>query len=172
VLYPDDAVSGLAHVLGSFYSHDSSIAEEVKSRATATLREENVPDGFKEALVHSVFRARADYQRQLVDVLGDMLAIWAPLLPRPAVFLDYEAWIRHMVNVDADLEARWATSVASGRGALFATTARSTRSTPRYARWIDLADDLRRILAETALCWPGDDSIPSLPPAMFTAGTG
>jgi hypothetical protein len=164
LLFKDAAVSRFEHVYSGFYARDGAISEEVMRRANSTLWGERTPNNaLQMQLVNDTahapaFRARADYQRRLVDVLGELMAISAPLLPRPAAFVDYAAWIRHMVDVDDQLEQAWMTASASGRqGLVLPTSTRSTRSGPRYARWIMLDERLRRVLKETALRMPDEE---------------
>jgi hypothetical protein len=103
---------------------------------------------FSEALSSSTtFRARADYQLPLVAALGPLLSISAPLLPRPAALVEYEAWIRIMVRIDDALEAlaRDGQLLSGGRG-------RTTRNSgSKYVRMLSVSDADRAFLSATTL---------------------
>lgn len=53
-----------------------------------------------------LYKARADHQRLLVGFLDEVLVTPdVPLLPRPAMILDYVPYVQEMVRVDDELEA-------------------------------------------------------------------
>ncbi|KAG8973815.1 hypothetical protein FRC05_008234 [Tulasnella sp. 425] len=62
-----------------------------------------------------LYKARADHQRLLVGFLDEVLRTPdVPLLPRPAMILDYVPYIQEMVRVDDELEEALAKSVREG----------------------------------------------------------
>lgn len=148
----DSTDSGFQHVLPAFYFHDEAITQEVAHESLRLAEKQPVPPALYSAQEAfdpaAAYAARSAFLRKMVVVLGRIIGISAPLLPRPETLLDYEAWIRHMVRIDDVIEASWAEASAlrlPGRGG------RVTRNSQKYERWISLAPDMRALLAVTAL---------------------
>lgn len=97
----------------------------------------------------ALFRARVGYQSQMLELLWPKLVpLQSHLLPRPAVFLDYVPWIRHMAQIDDTYEqtGSWDTTI----------NPRSRRpirngTHTAYERQLSLSGDERRIIATTQL---------------------
>jgi hypothetical protein len=138
------------HAISSSYDQDRKIARHLAELSLGRLEDRSlchVSRAFSEALdSFTTFRARADYQLPLVAVLGPLLSISAPLLPRPAALVDYEAWIRIMIRIDDALEA------LARDGQLLSSRGRTTRnSASTYVRLISVSEEHRDFLAATTL---------------------
>jgi hypothetical protein len=150
-VYEEISNSCWQQALSRFYTADHTMLQDIfdlSFHAHGSYAGSHVSEGAKEALdTSATFRARADYQHQLVAVLGCLLSISSPLLPRPSVFVDYDAWLRIMVQMDDTLEAEDVQSSGPVRG-------RTTRnSQKKYVRWIEMSDGHRATLYTTALRW-------------------
>lgn len=108
----------------SFYSRDEEIALEAVAvargnleakglgayyRRTATCQANNgdslsVPAFPVSWAFNRLAEARADHQRRLVAFVDEVVGIDVPLLPRPAMMLDYVPYIQRMIQVDDELE--------------------------------------------------------------------
>jgi hypothetical protein len=86
------------------------------------------------------YQARIAYQSQMLQVLERLIPISAPLMPRAAVFVDYEPFIRQIVGSDDILERRWHQHSRHGR---------TTRNSGAYERWLQLSDEHRQIMCGT-----------------------
>lgn len=66
-----------------------------------------------------VYQARADHQRRLVEFIDDVVqTIDVPLLPRPAMLLDYVPHIQWMVAIDDAQEETAKAAVGSSEGSI------------------------------------------------------
>ncbi|KAG8931589.1 hypothetical protein FRC01_001094 [Tulasnella sp. 417] len=111
-----------------------------------------------------LYKARADHQRMLVGFLDEVLETPdVPLLPRPAMILDYVPYVQEMVRVDDELEAL-AKSVREGdaedlmgvfsrrRGVAQRQSLRiGARVPPTHERYISLGADGRHAARESRL---------------------
>jgi len=83
-----------------FYRADENIAREA-IRASRGTHEEWVPikgaDG--QVVDQELFRARVEYQRELVDGLAGIMTL-SGLMPQESAFLDYIPWVRELVRID------------------------------------------------------------------------
>jgi hypothetical protein len=148
----DDIVSwDRPHAMLSFYDHDKAMARHLADLSLQHLESQtdcHVSQVFDEGFDWSAtFRARADYQLRLLDVLGRLLSISSPLLPRPSAFIDYEAWIRIMAKTDDAMEA----AVASGAGFVSGRGRTTRNSAQKHVRWLSISEEHRAVLAATAL---------------------
>lgn len=113
-----EMVGGLA-----FYSRDEEIALEAVAVARGNLEAKGLGAYYRRAATcqanksdslsapgipvswRRVAEARADHQRLLVDFVDDALqTLDVPLLPRPAMLVDYVPYIQMMVKADDVLE--------------------------------------------------------------------
>jgi hypothetical protein len=155
VLPLDSTRSGFQHVLPAFYAHDKDVVQEI-AQSLARKQQAVLPPAFDRAQdAAAAYAARSAFLRKMVAVLGRLIAVSAPLLPRAATVLEYEAWVRHMVRADDVIEASWAAEASAA--AVVRLPGRSGRTTrnsqQRYERWISLPPELRQVLAATALQW-------------------
>jgi hypothetical protein len=88
------------------------------------------------------YRARIAYQSQMLQVLERLIPLSAPLMPRAAVFVDYEPFIRQIVGSDDTHEQRWHQHSRHGR---------TTRNSGAYERWLQLSAEHRQIMCATTL---------------------
>lgn len=98
-----------------------------------------------------LYHARANYQRQLVEFIDDVIqTIDIPLLPRPAMMLDYIPHIQWMIEID-DVQAEVAKSalaVSEGsivgmgrRGAVRQSSRIGARVPTTHERYISLSEE-------------------------------
>jgi hypothetical protein len=142
------ALHGLQTVLPAFYDHDEVMSRDILGRSRASLVGAETPLEAAEAPdTRATYHARVQYQSEMMLVLGRLLPLYAPLLPRPTVFLDYIPWIRHMVAADDVNEAQPAISAVLRR------PGRTTRNSnqQRYVRWISFEDEQLRTLRGNGL---------------------
>jgi hypothetical protein len=145
---------GASSVLSSYHT-DEVIYEDIIRQSRGTLEVCNTtPPPLTSTKIdraafetRGLFRARVDYQSQMLDLLSlELIPLQSHLLPRPAVFLDYVPWIRNMAQIDDALEAAggWDANTNSRPG-------RSTRNSGRtsYERQLTLSDKQREIVATT-----------------------
>lgn len=119
-----------------------------------------------------LFADRAAYQAKTLLFLEQLLAASSPLLPRPAIFLDYVPWITTMVRFDdaeeqaEDERIRELRAASQSDGALGPGKLRQTRNSLRrlvgaesrqwggkFSRYLDLDEEMINIVHETALSW-------------------
>ncbi|KII95183.1 hypothetical protein PLICRDRAFT_34020 [Plicaturopsis crispa FD-325 SS-3] len=144
-----------------FCHRDKSIAQaamrhsrgilDAPSRAGETSRK--LPSLLPDA--RALFRARVEYQSRMLQVLDTALVpLSGPLMPRPALYLEYVPWIRHMVHTDDVLDEA-ARSGNHGEAAVEGNDSRKrrTRNSRRteYVRQISLTDEQRSALDSTKL---------------------
>ncbi|KAG8926549.1 hypothetical protein FRC00_002804 [Tulasnella sp. 408] len=111
---------------GTFYAKDEEITLESLAVARGYLQQKGLGAFYRRGTcreldneVHSdkllsrtsfdcewLYKARADHQRLLVGFLDELLVTPdVPLLPRPAMILDYVPYVQEMVRVDDELDA-------------------------------------------------------------------
>lgn len=105
------------------------------------------PDALR---TRALFGARVRYQSQIGGVLAAILPLAAPLIPRPEIHLDYEPWIRNMVESDDREEEQQIHTAEIQR---LQRPGRLTRnsSSRRYVRMIDITEGQREALRATSL---------------------
>jgi hypothetical protein len=127
-----------------FYNQDELISRSLvqRSRQSLVARVGAVPvmKATSALQARALFRSHVAYQSRLVRALG-IIPLSAPLLPRPAIFLDYLPWIRHMISAEDAEELREASRRKSGR---------QTRNSQRRERIIAIAEEHRVDIALTA----------------------
>ncbi|EGO27517.1 hypothetical protein SERLADRAFT_461108 [Serpula lacrymans var. lacrymans S7.9] len=96
-----------------------------------------------------LFRSRVAYQTQMVEALQFTVYPPAPLMPQPAVFLDYIPWVRYIVEVDDILERQAWDGIEKQRSGRL--TRNSMKTKHAHARTIELSEEEQRILATTKL---------------------
>lgn len=92
----------------------------------------------------SLFQSRTTFLSQMLDVLEWIIPLSAPLIPRPAVFLDYEPFIRQMVATDDMLERQ--------SQEVFQRAVRMTRNSHKHelpVRWVSLSEEHQQVLKAT-----------------------
>jgi hypothetical protein len=126
-----------SHGYVGYYDKDGEIGRELlrgSQSLVANVGEAHRTKAATALQTRALFRSRMAYQSKLLGALG-MIPLSAPLLPRPAVFLDYVPWIRYMLEAEEQSERQ-------GR-----LTANSLRS----QRWVSISEQDQRALESTAL---------------------
>lgn len=151
------------------FSHENTIAMEVilQSRqyflpTLATLPNLETRHPFSSA---QQWADRAWYQAHALQYLELLVASSSPLMPRPAIFMDYVPWITAMVRVDDEEEQakklRLQTLQIAGHAN--GVKARMTRTSTRgvvgtanryeFGRYITLDEPDLEMVRRTALVW-------------------
>jgi hypothetical protein len=137
---PADQKTGL-----EFYIQDEVIATTLLrlsgKRLAGDSPSTSAADTFK---ARSLFQSRTTFQSRTLDILETIIPLTAPLMPRPAVFLDYEPFIRQMVATDDMLEQQ--------SQEIFQKAVRMTRNSHKHelpVRWISLSEEHQQVLEAT-----------------------
>ncbi|KAG9015509.1 hypothetical protein FRB94_000114 [Tulasnella sp. JGI-2019a] len=114
----------------TFYTKDNQMAVDCVRLARGCLRDQGLgtlPRGDTCSILSSirffdstrVYQARAHHQRALVEFIDDVVqTIDIPLLPRPAMLLDYVPHIQWMVDIDDTQEEMHKAAIGSSKGSV------------------------------------------------------
>lgn len=157
---PDDEI-GHTHLfncsaasggLASYYA-DETILEDVLRHSRGALEAAHPELQPKESNIalqtRALFRARAQYQSEMLDLLWpNIISLQSQLLPRPSVFLEYVPFLRHMAWIDDGFEKNggWDTSINRRSGRPVRESARAP-----YERQLTLSDRQRDVISNTHL---------------------
>jgi hypothetical protein len=163
---PDDEIGhthlfnapGCSNAVASYYV-DEMICEDAISRSRGILEanHDTRPKATSNAAfqTRALFRARVEYQSKMIGLLWPgLVPLQSHLLPRPAVFLDYVPWVRHMAQVDDafELAGDWEANVNARSGRMTRNRAKGS-----YERQLTLSDYQRGVIAATRLDGFGPD---------------